>query len=65
LALRHYQAAIDILSVKLKGKDRATDDNGRNEDTELKNNIVRALVGQVEIWMDSSYDLWFVIAYLF
>jgi len=65
LALRHYQAAIDILSVKLKGKDRATDDNGRNEDTELKNNIVRALVGQVEIWMDPSYDLWFVIAYLF
>jgi hypothetical protein len=58
LALQHYQAAIDIFSAKLKGKDRATADDKRNEDTELRNNIVRALVGQVEIWMDPSYDLW-------
>jgi hypothetical protein len=57
--LQHYQAAIDIFSLKLKGKDRATADNKPDEDTELRKNIVRALVGQVEIWMDPSYDLWF------
>ena len=62
MALRHYQAAIDILSVKLKGKDRTTN-NRQNEETELKNSIVRALIGQVEIWMDPSYDLWFVIVF--
>lgn len=59
LALQHYQAAIDIFFIKLKGKDRATVNNRHNEDAELKNNIVRALVGQVEIWMDPSYDLCF------
>lgn len=25
---------------------------------ELRSNIVRALIGQVEIWMDPQYDLW-------
>jgi len=59
VALQHYQAAIDIFSAKLKGKDRATTNNRQNEEIELKNNIVRALVGQVEIWMDPSYDLCF------
>ena len=58
LALQHYQAAVNILLVQLKGKDRADDENGRNNETELKADIVRALIGQVEIWMDPSYDLW-------
>jgi len=58
LALQHYQAAVNILLVQLKGKDRADDENGRNNETELKANVVRALIGQVEIWMDPSYDLW-------
>ncbi|KAJ7601783.1 hypothetical protein DFH06DRAFT_1489156, partial [Mycena polygramma] len=31
----------------------------RDDEAELKSNIVRALVGQVEIWMDPSYDLCF------
>ena len=59
LALKHYQAAVDILSGQLKGKDRASDGLGRIDDEgELKRNIVRALIGMVEIWMDPSYDLW-------
>ncbi len=56
LGLQHYQAAIDILTGQLKGKDRAKDD--ADDEMEIKANIVRALVGQVEIWMDPSYDLW-------
>jgi hypothetical protein len=63
LALKHYQAAIEIFSAQLKGKDRALDDYGRNNEVELKGNIVRAFVGQVEIWMDPSYDLWYAIIY--
>ncbi|RDB26306.1 putative assembly chaperone of rpl4 [Hypsizygus marmoreus] len=59
LALQHYQAAIDILSQQLKGKERATDESGKNDEAELKSNVVRALIGQVEIWMDPSYDLCF------
>ncbi|GLB40381.1 putative tetratricopeptide repeat [Lyophyllum shimeji] len=59
LALQYYQAAIDILSLQLKGKERATDETSKNDEAELRNNIVRALVGQVEIWMDPSYDLCF------
>ncbi|KAF8917454.1 hypothetical protein CPB85DRAFT_1285976 [Mucidula mucida] len=55
LGLQHYQAAIDILTGQLKGKDRAKDD--ADDEMEIKANIVRALVGQVEIWMDPSYDL--------
>ncbi|KAJ7475873.1 hypothetical protein FB451DRAFT_1245083 [Mycena latifolia] len=58
LALKHYQAAIEILTVQLKGKERAMD-LPRDDEAELKSNIVRALVGQVEIWMDPSYDLCF------
>ncbi|KZT00802.1 TPR-like protein [Laetiporus sulphureus 93-53] len=61
MALKHYQAAVDILMAQLKGKERAvasvsTDDD---DETELKQNIVRALIGMVEIWMDPSYDLCF------
>ncbi|KAF7316819.1 hypothetical protein HMN09_00415000 [Mycena chlorophos] len=56
LALKHYQAAIEILMGQWKGKERA-EDLPRDDEAELKNNIVRALIGQVEIWMDPSYDL--------
>jgi len=53
--------------VQLKGKERAVENTGK-DDAELKSNIVRALVGMVEIWMDPSYDLWcvwFMIVFLF
>jgi len=55
-ALSHYQHAIEVLTVQLKGKERA--DNTRNDESELTSNIVRAYIGMVEIWMDPSYDLW-------
>jgi len=57
LALEHYQAAVNILLAQLKGKDRAGEE-GLKDEAELKSNVVRALVGQVEIWMDPQYDLW-------
>ncbi|KAG7089599.1 hypothetical protein E1B28_011266 [Marasmius oreades] len=57
-ALQHYQAAIDIMSSQVKGKERAVDD-GNDDDLELRTNIVRAFIGQVEIWMDPSHDLCF------
>ena len=47
------------MSVNLKGKERAVD-GGNDDDIELRTNIVRAFIGQVEIWMDPSYDLWYV-----
>ncbi|KAF8896334.1 hypothetical protein BD779DRAFT_1495267 [Infundibulicybe gibba] len=47
-ALHHYQAAIGVLAAQ-------SDSNSE----EVRNSIVRALVGQVEIWMDPSYDLCF------
>jgi hypothetical protein len=59
LALQHYQAAVDILINQLKGKQstqKAVASNASDE-TEIKNNII----SQVEIWMDPSYDLWFVL----
>ncbi|KAF8638296.1 hypothetical protein AX17_002316 [Amanita inopinata Kibby_2008] len=59
LALQHYKAAVDILTAQLKGKERETAENVRNDEIEIKGNIVRALIGQVEIWMDPSYDLCF------
>lgn len=49
---------MELLSVQLKGKERAESDDGSDDEIELKSNIVRALIGQVEIWMDPSYDLW-------
>ncbi|KII90009.1 hypothetical protein PLICRDRAFT_108697 [Plicaturopsis crispa FD-325 SS-3] len=59
-ALQYYQSAIDILMVQLKGKEPAANPDAPNEDeAELKSNIVRGLVGMVEIWMDPSYDLCF------
>ncbi|KAF5359557.1 hypothetical protein D9756_003465 [Leucocoprinus leucothites] len=61
LALRHYQAAVEILLNQLKGKQSAQSVLSSNisGEEEIKSNIVRALVGQVEIWMDPSYDLCF------
>ena len=58
LALQHYCSAVTILQNQLKGKERASD--GPSDEAEVKNNLVRALIGQVEIWMDPSYDLWYV-----
>ncbi|KAH9838479.1 uncharacterized protein C8Q71DRAFT_832634 [Rhodofomes roseus] len=59
-ALEHYQAAVDILNSQLKGKERATDPLVTADDEkELRQSIVRALIGMVEIWMDPSYDLCF------
>ncbi|KAI0078836.1 TPR-like protein [Panus rudis PR-1116 ss-1] len=59
-ALKHYQSAVDIMNAQLKGKERASDSADPDEDeAELKKNIVRALIGMVEIWMDPSYDLCF------
>ncbi|GJE88637.1 TPR-like protein [Phanerochaete sordida] len=59
-ALKHYQAAVDVMVGQLKGKERAVDSANASEDeTEQKQNIVRALIAMVEIWMDPSYDLCF------
>ena len=59
LALQHFGTAVEILTQQLKGKDRETaEKSARNDEAEIKGNIVRALIGQVEIWMDPSYDLW-------
>ena len=59
VALQYYQSAVDILTGQLKGKERAVDPSGINDDdAELRRSIVRALIGMVEIWMDPSYDLW-------
>ncbi|KAF9450901.1 TPR-like protein [Macrolepiota fuliginosa MF-IS2] len=61
LALQHYQAAVDILINQLKGKQSTQNptSNSTPDENEIKSNIVRALIGQVEIWMDPSYDLCF------
>jgi hypothetical protein len=58
--LEHYQAAVTILLGQLKGKLRAIDESSKNDEAEIKGNIVRALISQAEIWMDPSYDLWYV-----
>lgn len=60
MALKHFAAAVDILTLQLKGKDRATDVNSvKSDEDETRRTIVRALIGQVEIWMDPAYDLCF------
>lgn len=52
---------MDTLSLQLKGKERAVDSAVKNEDEqETRRTIVRALIGQVEIWMDPEYELWYV-----
>jgi tetratricopeptide (TPR) repeat protein len=60
MALKHFSAAVDILMLQLKGKERATDITlANNDEDETKRTIARALIGQVEIWMDPAYDLCF------
>ncbi|KAF8273234.1 hypothetical protein EI94DRAFT_1769314 [Lactarius quietus] len=60
MALKHFSAAVDIMMLQLKGKERATNVTLTNSDEEeTKRSIVRALIGQVEIWMDPAYDLCF------
>lgn len=52
---------MDILSSQLKGKERAVDHAAaHDDDAEIRRSIVRAIIGMVEIWMDPSYDLWYV-----
>ena len=61
MALKHFTAAVDILTLQLKGKDRATDSvsvSAKNDEDEMRRTVIRALIGQVEIWMDPAYDLW-------
>ncbi|KAG1866213.1 hypothetical protein F4604DRAFT_2024862 [Suillus subluteus] len=60
-ALKHYQAAVDILQTQLKGKAPSpTQGDEQDEgDDEVRSNIVRAYVGMVEVWMDPEYDLCF------
>jgi len=61
MALKHFTAAVDILTLQLKGKDRATVSvsvSAKNDEDEMRRTVVRALIGQVEIWMDPAYDLW-------
>lgn len=58
-ALEYYQSAVDLMVGQLKGKERAVDPAGiADDESELKQNVVRALIAMVEIWMDPSYDLW-------
>jgi len=62
MALKHFAAAVDILTLQLKGKDRAADTvsgSAKNDEDETRQTIVRALIGQVEIWMDPAHDLCF------
>ena len=50
---------------QLKGKERVVDPSGINTDeAELRRNVVRTLIGMVEIWMDPSYDLWYAMIIL-
>jgi hypothetical protein len=59
MALTHFAAAVDILMLQLKGKERAAESaSTKNDEDETRRTIVRALIGQVEIWMDPAYDLW-------
>ncbi len=60
LALQHYQSAVDILAVQLKGK--APADVSDDDELEIKSNIVKGLLAQVELWMDPSYTLWYPIS---
>jgi hypothetical protein len=61
-ALKHFAAAVNILTLQLKGKDRAAAADEvtavKSDEDEARRTIVRALIGQVEIWMDPAYDLW-------
>ena len=59
LALKHYEAAVELLAVQLKGKERAVgSETTGDSEADIKRNIVRVLVAMVEIWMSPVYDLW-------
>ncbi|KAI0033067.1 TPR-like protein [Vararia minispora EC-137] len=58
-ALGYYSAAVDLLVAQLKGKAPAGVSDVESEEHETRRTIVRALIGQVEIWMDPEYDLCF------
>ncbi len=53
---------MEILFNQLKGKQsiQIVSPSHHLDEAEIKASIVRALVGQVEVWMDPSYDLWYV-----
>ncbi|EAU85476.1 hypothetical protein CC1G_06377 [Coprinopsis cinerea okayama7 len=59
LALQHFNSAVNILLAQLKGKEPASTGIPSEDEIEMKSNVVRALVGQVELWMDPRYDLCF------
>ncbi|KAF8529900.1 hypothetical protein JB92DRAFT_2782757 [Gautieria morchelliformis] len=50
-ALRHYQAAVDILLPQLKGKKRALGEESSDAEDEVGAKAVSALAAMVEIWM--------------
>ncbi|KAF9514937.1 hypothetical protein BS47DRAFT_1376401 [Hydnum rufescens UP504] len=57
-ALSQYQAAVDLLLLLIKGKERIEpselDDADRNSDAALRRTVISALVAMVEIWMSSD-----------
>lgn len=55
MALTHYQAAVDLLAVKLKASQESGSPPDSSEDEETKLTAIRALCSMVEIWMS---DLW-------
>lgn len=61
-ALSQYQAAVDLLLLLIKGKERIQpselNEMDRNSDASLRRTVISALVAMVEIWMSS--DLWYV-----
>lgn len=57
VALQYYKSALDLLLGQNKGKERATD----ADEQDVKPIIVRVLISMVELWMDPSYDLWYVL----
>jgi hypothetical protein len=60
LALKHYEAAIELLVAQLKGKERAVgSETIGDSEADIRRNIVRVLVAMVEIWMSPTYDLWY------
>lgn len=67
-ALSHYDAAVNILEEKLRDKGKGiavVPDEKELDEDETKATIVRALIGSVEVWMDPSYDLWYVFVSLY
>ncbi|TDL16567.1 hypothetical protein BD410DRAFT_795218 [Rickenella mellea] len=59
LALKHYQAAVNIMFGQLKGKEPESKVTTEENEIDIRRNIVRVLVAMVEIWMAPTYDLCF------